>query len=210
MTTTVAAPAEQRLLLYNISRADYERLLDVFADRGSPRLTYDRGVLEIVSPGPEPEETHLVLGSVVSVVAEELGIEFRPVGHTTFRRPGAERGFEADASFYVGDSTVARGLVPIDPVDGPPPDLVIEVDVTHPSLEKPPIYAAVGVPEVWRHHDGRVVILVLSGDGYREVAVSSVLPMLSAADLTRLIAESRGRSRIEWLRSLRAWVRSRR
>jgi hypothetical protein len=41
--TTTAVPVEQRLRLYNVSRKDYERLLDVFADRGTPRLTYDRG-----------------------------------------------------------------------------------------------------------------------------------------------------------------------
>jgi hypothetical protein len=45
----------------------------------------------IMSPGPEHEETHLVLSSVAAVVAEEFGIEFIPAGHTTYRRPGSEQ-----------------------------------------------------------------------------------------------------------------------
>jgi len=32
----------------------------------------------------------------------------------------------------------------------PPPDLVIEIDIPSPSFSKLPIYADMGVPDVWR------------------------------------------------------------
>lgn len=208
-TTAVRQETDRSVVLFNVSWEEYEKFLKAFGDRGSPRLTYDRGTLEIMSPGPEHEEAHLVLANVVSVVAEELGIDFRPAGHTTFRRPGLKRGFEADASFYLGHSLEARNVAEIDPVQGRPPDLVIEIDVTNPSLKKLPVYAAMGVPAAWRYADGQVQINVLEGKRYRAAERSLALPMVSAENLTRWLAESRDQSRLAWLGSLRTWVRAR-
>ncbi len=208
--TTQIRPLEQRVVLYDVTWETYEQLLAAFGDRPTPRLAYDRGVLEIVSPTPEHEESHLALAAIVAVVAEELGIDFRPVGSTTFRRPASKQGFEADSSFFLGNGPQARRVAPIDPNVGPPPELVIEADFTHQSLNKLPIYATIGVPEVWRYHDGRVAILVLAGDGYQESSASTLLALLTAEELTRLVAANRSQSQLDWLRELRTWVRQRR
>ena len=94
-------------------------------------------------------------------VAEELGIEAEDLGSTTFRREDLERGFEPDSCFYIQNEKEIRGNVRIDPAVDQPPDLVIEIDITSPSLNKLPIYARMGVPEVWRYDGERMAILVL-------------------------------------------------
>lgn len=207
-TTTRAATVEQRIVLDNISWEAYEHLLAEFADRRSPRLTYDRGMLEIVSPTPQHEEDHLALAAVVAVVAEELGIDFRPVGSTTYRRRELLQGFEADSSFYITNERFARDNAVIDPQSAPPPDLVIEADVTHATLDKRSVYAGFGVPEVWRSRLGLVSIHRLDGHEYREFPESAVLPPLTSGVLTRFLAESRRQRRLAWLREVRAWARA--
>jgi hypothetical protein len=60
MATMLSPPSqvEQRVVLRDVSWETYERLLAEQADRSNPRLTYDRGLLELRSPQGEHE--HLV------------------------------------------------------------------------------------------------------------------------------------------------------
>lgn len=97
----------------------------------------------------------------------------------------------------------------IDAETDPPPDLVIDVDVTSPSLPKLPIFAPMGVPEVWRYREATedVVILRLVGGDYRAVSTSETLPPLTSEVLTRFLAGNRGRGHIAWLRTIQAWAR---
>lgn len=205
--TAVANPPQQRITLYGIAWETYEGLLGLFSDRSVPHFAYNQGVLEIVSPLPEHEENNQALAQVVTTVAEELGVEYRPVGATTYRRKWLQKGFEADSSFYLRDERFVLDLAEIDPTVDPPPDLVIEVDVTHSTLAKLDIYADFGVPEVWHCPGDRVAILVLEAGAYREVAVSRVLPPLTSEVLTRFLVESRSQRRLAWLRAIRSWVR---
>ena len=89
----------------------------------------------------------------------------------------------------------------------PPPDLVIEIDITHLSLDKLPIYAALGVPEVWRYDGQRLEMRVLEGDGYVARMESKALPGVARDDVARLVEESKATRRIAWLASVRAWAR---
>ena len=199
--------AEERLVLHGVSWETYEQLMENFAERRLPHFAYDQGVLEIVSPSPEHDEDSIALGQLVAIVAEERRIDYRPVGSTTFRRQGLGKGFEADASFSITNQRFTRDLKPIDPTVDPPPDLVIEVDVSRSSLDKLPIYAAFGVAEVWRMRRDRVSILALDPAAYQEVPKSAVLPPLPGDVLTRFLVKSRSRRRLEWIRDVRAWMR---
>lgn len=206
----VVSPAEQRIVLSGVSWETYEQILSDFLDRSRPHFAYDRGMLEIVSPTPPHEENGFVLTAVVITVAEELGVEYRPVGSTTYRREALRQGFEADSSFYILNERFVLDLAEIDPTTDPPPDLVIEVDVSRSSLDRLAIYAGFGVPEVWRCQADRVSILVLDGGAYREVPASRVLPPLTDDVLTRFLLQSREQRRLEWIRGLRAWAREQR
>jgi len=206
---TVESRAEQRVLLRNISWETYERLLDERGDSRVPRLAYDRGELEIMSPSSEHESTAYFVGLLVAVLAEEMSVNAYGVGSTTYRRSDIGRGFEPDASFYIGNEERIRGEPRIDLTVDPPPDLVVEVDITSPSLDKFPIYARLDIPEVWRYDGTRATIFLLEEEDYVEAGESAALPALTSDVLTRFIEESTSLGSTEWLRRVREWVRKR-
>ena len=198
---------EQRVALENVSWETYEHLLSDHLDVSAPRLTFDRGRLEIMRPSSEHEVYKQALTMLVEMVADGLGIDIRSLGSTTFKRSQLERGFEADACFYVQSAERMRGRSPIDPAVDPPPDLVIEIEVTAPLLNKLPIYADFGVPEIWRYNGTRLVVLQLSGTEYVESDKGLAFPKASADDLSQLARQSTSLKSTQWLTELRKWVR---
>lgn len=200
---TTQRPPEQRVILHHVSWETYRRLLQDFENSSAPRLTYDRGTLEIMTPLPEHEEYGRFFEFVLAAVEEATGAKVYSFGSTTFSREDLEQGFEADACFYIQNGSRVRGKDRLDLHVDPPPDLVIEIDITHPSLRKLPIYAQIGVPEVWRYVAGAVEILLLDGDHYSEVPRSRALPTVTAQALTGLVRASRGLSQAERLRLAR-------
>lgn len=210
----VKNPTEQRVLLRNVSWETYERLVEEREERRGPRFFYERGVLEIVSPSTEHEQIADLIAYLIRELAAEWGIDVLGAGHTTFRREDLERGFEPDASFYLaGNAGRVRGKADINlDVGDPPPDLVIEVDRTSLSLDKLPIYATLGVPEVWRYVvGGRPVILALRSDreGYAGILESALLPPMTGDALARFVEEGLMSSYPAWARTVREWARDR-
>lgn len=206
---TTVAP-DQRVVLRRVSWDTYERLLADRRDCGAPRLTFDRGVLEIVSPSTGHEERNRALASLVETVAVETLVEFRDVGGMTYARRDIERGFEPDSSFYIQNEERVSDRPQIDLSVDPPPDLVIEIDVTRSSLDKLALFARFGVPEVWRDTGDRVAIMLLRADGkgYVEGAASAALPGVTAGDLNRLVRQLAVTKRGAWTRQVRAWART--
>jgi Uma2 family endonuclease len=200
---TVKSRAEQRVLLRNIGWETYERLLYERGDSRVPRLAYDRGDLEIMSPSSEHES----VAYFVALLAEEMRVNAYGVGSTTYRRGDIGRGFEPDGSFYIRNEERIRGKPRIDLSVDPPPDLVIEVDITSPSLDKFPIYARLGVHEVWRYDGERMTILVLEGSDYAKTAESIVLPPVTSKVLTDFVEKIKSVERKAWLKEVREWSR---
>src|SRR5262249_33669892 len=157
MSRAAAVPqaATQRCLrLSNVDWQTYTRLLKVFAERRGVRLTYDRGELEIMSPLLEHDKDDRFLFRLVVALTEELGLPIVEGGSTTLRRRRRRKGIEADECYWIANAHRMAGRRRIDLRTDPPPDLTIEVDVTHSSLNRLSIYAAFGVPEVWRLEGG--------------------------------------------------------
>ena len=209
MTTydTGLMPAEHTVVLQNVSWETYEHLLADHVDASTPRFTFDRGVLEIMSPSAEHERYKQALSLLVEMLADGLGIDIENLGSTTFKRSKLERGFEADVCFYVQSPARMHGKIHIDPAVDPAPDLVIEIEITSPALNKLPIYAAFGVPEVWRYDGRQLRILQLTGSEYIESPKSLAFPRASDAGLSHLVQQSMSLKRREWLQALRNWVR---
>src|SRR5947209_6294150 len=136
------------LRLYGVDWREYTRMLKAFADQRGVRLTYDRGELEIMSPTFEHDNDAYILGRFVDVLTEELGLPIKGGRSTTFRRKKKQRGLEPDNCYWIAHEAQVRGLRRIDLRIHPPPDLAIEVDVTHQSINRMRIYANLGVPEV--------------------------------------------------------------
>ena len=128
--STVLHPPEQttqRVILRRVSWETYERLLSEHEQCSSPRFTYDRGVLEIMSPSIRHERLNRSLATMCEVIAEELHIELDNAGSTTFKREDLTRGFEPDSCFYVQHVERVRDRDQIALTVDPPPDLVIEI-----------------------------------------------------------------------------------
>lgn len=208
-TTQQSTAPEQRIVLYDVSWGTFEALLSNYTDNSVPRFAYDRGALEIVSPSTTHEETNRTLAFFVRVVASETGVDYRDTGSMTFKRAELQRGFEPDSSFYIQHESQVAGTRQIDLSVDPPPDLVIEIDVANTSLNKLPIFAALGVPEVWRYEDAsdKVIILRLAGSTYRPSKMSEALPPVSDAVLTRFVRTSRTEKSSAWLRDVQSWLR---
>jgi len=204
---TVRTPSEQRTVLHNISWETYEHLLSDHLDSSSPRFAYDRGILEIVVVSGRHERPNRLIALLVEVVAEEMDLDLENLGSTTFKREDLQRGFEPDSCFYIQNEGRVRGKEEIDPDVDPPPDLVIEVDITSPSLDRFPIYAHFGVPEVWRYDGERIMIYELRNAEYVEVAESPALPWFTGDVLTRFAKEGLAARRRSWMRRVREWAR---
>lgn len=205
---TVKSPAEQRVVLHNVRWETYERLLAEHADSSAPRFTYDRGELEIMSPSPEHERVNRRLAQLVLALTEEMGIEAEDLGSTTYRREDLERGFEPDSCFYIENVELILGKDRVDPSVDPPPDLVIEIDITSPSIVKLPIYAQMGIPEVWRYDGERLTMWKLEGPRYVEIAESRTLPSLPAVVVSDFAEEVKTTKRTAWLAAVREWARN--
>ncbi|MGB3634301.1 MAG: Uma2 family endonuclease [Rubrobacteraceae bacterium] len=200
---------EQRMILSNISWATYERLLADHENSSAPRFTYDRGMLEIMSPNPEHEVANRRIAQLVLIFAEEMGIVVQDFGSTTFRREDLERGFEPDSCFYIQNEERVRNKNRLDLTVDPPPDLVIEIDISSPSLDKLAIYARLGVPEVWIYDGERLKIRNLDENaGYAEVRESTILSGLTAETLTRFVQRGATLDWLAWVREVRGWARN--
>jgi Uma2 family endonuclease len=205
-------PPGQSLRLSSVDWRTYSQLLRAFAERPGIRLTYDRGELEIMSPLLEHDGDGRFLGRLVLVLTEELGLPLKPGGSVTMRRRRKRRGLEADECFWIANAHRMAGKRRLDLRVDPPPDLVIEVDVTHSSLDRMGIYARLGVPEVWRLDGNTLTIHVLGEDKkYAPADASRSFPLVTAADLMGFLERSRrGGDDNEIVRGFREWIRQRR
>jgi len=185
-------------------------MLRAFADRPGVRLTYDQGVLEIMTLSFAHESWRHLLGRLLVALTEELSLPLAGGGSTTFRRRRRQKGLEADESYWIANEPKVRGKDQIDLRRDPPPDLAMEIDVTHSVLDRFGIYAALKVPEVWRFHKGIVTFHVLDAAGHYQVQAHSVaFPQLTSADLTSFLALRGKMEQNALVGQFRTWVRER-
>src|SRR5437660_3240033 len=201
---------EQKVILKGVSWETYERLLAEHEGESGTRFTYDSGTLEILVPSARHEKPNRLLASLVEVLAEEMALNIESLGSTTLKRPDLLKGFEPDSCFYIQHAEAIRDNEEVDLTVNPPPDFVIEIDITSPSLDKFPLYAAVGVPEVWRYDGTHVMLYRLAGERYVEVTHSVALPLLTNEHVTRFLEERKQVPSTVWLRAVRAWARDQR
>jgi Uma2 family endonuclease len=203
---TVLSPTDQRVIISGVSWQTYERLLADFGDSHSARMTFDQGTLEIMAPSFAHERALHLLSQIVGIIVEVRDLDMVIAGSTTFKREDLGRGLEPDALFYIQHAEDVRGHAAIDLASDVPPDLVIEIDITHPSLDKSPIYAAIGILEVWRYAEQRIAIYRHHTDGYAVADSSTVLPGVTGHQLTQLVEMGYERPRPAWLCHVRAWA----
>jgi Uma2 family endonuclease len=201
-------PDGAMLRLEGVSWDEYEKLLEELVEWRGMRVSYDHGRVEIMSPTFEHENYIGFVSSMGRILSEEMGLVVEAAGATTYKQEQLLQGSEGDQSFYVRNASAIIGKRRIDLDVDPPPDVVVEVDITTESLRKFPIYAAFGVPEIWRYDGKQARIYRLTGQGYVEATSSLSFPCLTAHAMTEFLEQSKTQGQTAVLAAFRLWVRA--
>jgi Uma2 family endonuclease len=204
---------DQRVVIRDVDWSFYERLVDSIPPRAHIHIDYDGKDLEIMSPSPVHDGARKLMGQLAEAVAQVLRIPYKSLGQTTWKRKEILRGLESDECYMFQPEKLAtvakaraRRSMNID--DYPNPDMSIEVDISSPEIDRPGIYAALRVPELWRF-DGeseQVIIERLGDDGsYHSVDESRFLP-IRAEEVRRWVVDENSDDESAWAERLRAWV----
>ena len=196
----------QTVVLHNISWNSYKQLTNTLQDETPAHFTFDRGKLEIMVLSLKHENLKKILAMLFERLSETLDIEIFAGGSTTFQREDLERGFEPDECYYVQNAELMRGKDAVNLDFDPPPDLTIEIDVKHSSLNRMGIFAAIGIPEIWRFDGEELTIYLLQDGVYKESETSSVLPKVNAERVSELIEIGRNSSRRVFLSKIKEYT----
>jgi Uma2 family endonuclease len=195
------------IVLTDVSWDQYQGFLEELGGDRVTRFAYNKGTLSIVMPSKLHEIVNRLLAKIIVALAEELGISLREMGSATVDRADLNRGIEPDSSFYIQNATQITGLNPTIP-NNLPPDLAIEVDITHSSSNKLSIYQALGIPELWVFQQEMVSIQILSGSQYVERSHSRAFPTVTSTQINQWIQLLETADDIAVIRAVRAFVRN--
>lgn len=208
--TTIERHAPSRakggVVLYAVAWSDYERIGRIFRDRPI-RLTYDRGTLEIMTISFRHERRKAWLRKMIDALAEETRIDIASGGSTTFKRKAKQKGLEPDECFWIQHESDVRGRDEITLENAPPPDLVLEVEVSRSVLSRIGIYASFAVPEVWRCRQKAIRVVRLVEGKYQVAERSAAFPFLNPTALLPFLNLPPDVSEVEMIRRFRDWVR---
>ena len=204
--TPTSLPVEEHVYLPGVSFATYDALVTEIEGRRRLRITYNHGEMEIMSPSQGHERGKRLIGRMIETLTEELGIAVMSVGSTTFKDELKDCGLEPDECYYVQHEIDVRGKK-IKLGEDPPPDLVLEVDITTSVIDRFPIYAALGFPEIWQYAGGEIIIHLLQPNGqYAMADTSQALPMVPVTKLAEHLERCDQMDETSWIREFRRWV----
>lgn len=206
-------PTEQRVILPNVDWQQFEKLLVELGEDRQTRLTYLRGKLEMMTPVEAHERCSRLIDSLILVVVDGLAMPITSLMPVTLKNAEMACATEPDACYYLKNRPSQRE---IDLTQDSPPDLLVEVALTQPKLEKLPIYAALGIPEVWRYITaagedmlkGKLLMYELQ-EGYVQRPNSLAFPFLPAERVLEFMQQSDSISLATALQLLRAWIEER-
>ena len=202
----IIVPPGHQLLLKNVTWQQFQDILKSLGERRSARLSYSQGMLEIMTPLPEHEDDKVIIGDLVKAILEEMDIEFRSLGSTTFENEAMRQAVEPDDCFYIQNEAKIRGKKRLNLEIDPPPELAIEIDIT--SRTKFNNYQELGVTELWRYNGKKLEINILQSGRYVQSQTSLNFPNLPIADvLHNFVEQSKVRGRNVTMKAFRAWVR---
>jgi Uma2 family endonuclease len=202
------APA-QRVVLPGVGWHDYLQLGKILCDRPALRLTFDQGTLEIMVTSTEHEFYKTRLSRLIEILAEEFNRPIEPRGNMTFQSEELARGLEGDNCWWIEHEGQVRGKLTWDAAVDPPPDLLLEIEVSRAALARIPIYAALKVPQVWCFDGKSLRVYLLQADGtYHHVPESPTFPGIPVGGIVRFLQPNREYLVVQ--RQFRAWVQRQR
>jgi Uma2 family endonuclease len=203
-------PSGGQLRLFDVGWDDYEQLLSDLGEGYHVRVSFNDGRLEVLSPLPEHEEYKDIIHDLLRALVRGLAWRMESRGSATLRRKVKAKGAEPDGCYWVQTADRMIGKRTLDLSTDLPPDIVVEIDLTHQSAEKFSIYAALGVPEIWRY-DGKLMhFYKLEGEQYSEVASSAAFPFLSDADMSNFVEQGKTQGQDQAIDAMQRWAESHR
>ena len=206
-------PEHGSVTFREVSWDDYEELVEQVGEAPGLRITYDNGSLHVMSISAEHEKYPLFINSLIAGIRLRLRMNILAFGSATMRKLRKTKGLEPDACFYVQRAALIGNKIQLDFETDPSPDIVVEIDLHHDSRSKLGVYAALGVPEIWRYDGQEMTIYHLSQEGdeqqYTAGDSSAALPMLSAMLLTEMIEQMRREGELSALLAFDEWLQSR-
>ena len=200
-----ANSGEKRVVLYGLTWQSYQQILTALPQTRAARLTYDRGTLEISVPSEEHEFSGRLIELFIRILVVKMGMKIKTMGSTTLDRQDLNRGAEPDNAYYIPNQPQVAGRK-VDLKQDPPPDLIVEVDITHTDIDKNRLYASMGVAEFWRFN-GRVwQVFQLVGETYQEVEHSPTFPWIEKEELYRFLVAAQ-QDEVEAEINFRSWVK---
>ncbi|NEN97242.1 MAG: Uma2 family endonuclease [Moorea sp. SIO1F2] len=196
----------QRIVLQNVSWQTYKALLADLGDHRASRLAYAQGMLEITMPSDRHETYKQLLERMVNTLTEELNLRVKGFASTTLNREDLEHGAEPDSCYYIGNVDYIQGRT-VDLANDPPPDLVIEVDITSSSSRRFGIYKQIGVPEVWRYIGQTVEIYRLQNGDYVRCQDNFTFEILSVEIINQFLQQAETQDDTTMILAWRKWVR---
>ncbi len=202
----IPAPVgEKRVTFHCLSWHAYLQMINVLPQNRAARLTYDRGTLEITMPLEDHEFAIRLIELFIRILVYEMGMKIKTMGSTTMHWEELQRGSEPDCAYYIQNQPKVAGRN-VDFAHDPPPDLVVEVDITHTDIDKNNLYAAIGIPEFWRYNGEIWRVYQLENGEYQECITSPTFSWVKKEDLYRFLAEAQ-QDEINAEQNFRAYVR---
>jgi len=198
--------AEKRVTFYNLSWHSYEQITEALGHNRASRLTYYQGTLEIVTPLEAHESASDRLGILIHILTEELNLNIKSMASTTLNKPELKIGSEPDKCYYIQNEPLVRGKIVNLAID-PPPDLILEVDITHTDIDKNKLYEQMGVLEFWRYNGKTLTIYLLNEGKYQELENSHTFHVLTKAVIYEFLAQCNTQGESQSKRTFRTWVR---
>lgn len=197
---------EAHVVFYDAPWDLYENVLRAFGQNPA-RVNFDNGTLEIMTLSIEHEIYKKLIGQMVGLIALEFDVAMTSGGSATLKHEPRAKGLESDECYWVANEAQTRHLERLDVGIHPPPDLVVEVDITHAVVDREAIYRALGVPEMW-HFDTQTWLTAWEAgpDGWARVERSKAFPMIRVADLNPFLQRRRTEGETPVLRSFQRWL----
>jgi hypothetical protein len=212
ITRTELEP-EARLHFEGVPYHVYEALIEATSPRSPVRMAYDGKDLEIMTKGNDHERFRRLSDRIIMNVAGMAGFRISGFGEVTWKRPDLYRGIEADQCYFLTDAKLkqiaALGTGPHDISEYPVPDLAVEIDISRPAIDRPGIYAALRVPELWIFDGETLLIYQLGGDGQYVETGASLWLQISPEEVTRWLLDEDSFDQFQWEERLRAWIKER-
>ena len=200
-------PADSVLIQHGVGWNDYEELLRAVGDAPGQHISFDDGTLQITTLSFKHEKYVRLIERIIDRLSARLLIKVLSYGSATMKKERDQKGAEPDACYYVQSAELVGKKDEIDLNVDPPPDVVVEIDLHHESISKTPIYAALGVPELWRYDGNTVTIYHLREEQYVVSEASESLPLLTSAILTEFLARIPREDQYEILSAFEEWLK---